>query len=430
MKALNTDSLKQHFVSVMGAGTGLIIICQFVFGAAWLGVLCCVMLMIVYGVVFVRVEHQSEQLTDLFADSLYYLGFLFTIVSLVSALLVFGNQDQLSSDDVLWQFGLALVTTALGLGGRTYFGHFAARSDDPEQLARDTLLAASASYSQELTASAGLIKKARVDLEKDLDGIGSKLAQDFANIADEGKKALVATFDTLEDQLVDEGEKHIVRMTDKVAAAGATRLNAIMEQLDENLGQEAARFRQSADALSAAVAPLKQLAESLQKGATSLEHLDLSASEEFVLQAKTAGEGMRASVEGIQAAGTVISATLDVADKLRQSVDALPNLQEPLADVSNTLTGVSADIRNFGKALQAPDAAMEKLAKFLQDLVTNSDEYLGQTDDLSARAKQHLQTIGALQADMEAQAQKALDAQAAMNKALVDSAVLIRKELS
>jgi hypothetical protein len=31
---------------------------------------------------------------------------------------------------------------------------------------------------------------------------------------------------------------------------------------------------------------------------------------------------------------------------------------------------------------------------------------------------------------MEAQAQKALDAQAAMNKALVDSAVLIRKELS
>jgi ABC-type transporter Mla subunit MlaD len=172
------------------------------------------------------------------------------------------------------------------------------------------------------------------------------------------------------------------------------------------------------------------LAESLQKGATSLEHLDLSALEEFVLQAKTAGEGMRASVEGIQAAGTVISATLDVADKLRQSVDALPNLQEPLADVSNTLTGVSADIRNFGKALQAPDAAMEKLAKFLQDLVTNSDEYLGQTDDLSARAKQYLQTIGALQADMEAQAQKALDAQAAMNKALVDSAVLIRKELS
>jgi len=73
---------------------------------------------------------------------------------------------------------------------------------------------------------------------------------------------------------------------------------------------------------------------------------------------------------------------------------------------------------------------MEKLAKFLQDLVTNSDEYLGQTDDLSARAKQHLKTIGALQADMEAQAQKALDAQAAMNKALVDSAVLIRKELS
>ena len=132
MKALNTDSLKQHFVSVLGAGTGLIIICQFVFGAAWLGVLCCVMLMIVYGVVFVRVEHQSEQLTDLFADSLYYLGFLFTIVSLVSALLVFGNQDQLSSDDVLWQFGLALVTTALGLGSRTYFGHFAARSDDPE----------------------------------------------------------------------------------------------------------------------------------------------------------------------------------------------------------------------------------------------------------------------------------------------------------
>jgi len=62
-----------------------------------------------------------------FADSLYYLGFIFTMVALVASLWRLaaapgsGSDAALTVDSILSQFGVALTTTILGLVARTSY---------------------------------------------------------------------------------------------------------------------------------------------------------------------------------------------------------------------------------------------------------------------------------------------------------------------
>lgn len=58
---------------------------------------------------------------DILGDNLYYLGFLFTLVSLAYTLYKYSsNQSQI--DQIIQNFGIALSTTLIGLVLRVYFG--------------------------------------------------------------------------------------------------------------------------------------------------------------------------------------------------------------------------------------------------------------------------------------------------------------------
>ena len=60
-----------------------------------------------------------------FADSCYYLGFLFTIISIVVSLIDMGvKREQLQFDDITLRFGVAMASTALGLAVRVYLVNF------------------------------------------------------------------------------------------------------------------------------------------------------------------------------------------------------------------------------------------------------------------------------------------------------------------
>ena len=61
-----------------------------------------------------------------FADGFYYMGFLLTMVALVSTLMVIGDRSDADLQQfVLRQFGLALTTTIAGLLGRNTIRMFA-----------------------------------------------------------------------------------------------------------------------------------------------------------------------------------------------------------------------------------------------------------------------------------------------------------------
>lgn len=64
-------------------------------------------------------------------DNIYYLGFLFTLVSLSYTLYKFSSSDN-EIDQIIQNFGIALSTTLMGVVGRVYFHQTSDIFDQPD----------------------------------------------------------------------------------------------------------------------------------------------------------------------------------------------------------------------------------------------------------------------------------------------------------
>ena len=69
------------------------------------------------------IEEKNETLIEQFADSIYYLGFLLTLVALIVSLAIL-NENEYSLEGVGGRFGIALITTVLGLFIRIILTNF------------------------------------------------------------------------------------------------------------------------------------------------------------------------------------------------------------------------------------------------------------------------------------------------------------------
>jgi hypothetical protein len=106
--------------------------------------------MILYGAVAYRLPLVGLR-PDRLGDNLYYLGFIYTLASLSAALL----QLQAGSgvDELLGNFGIALITTVAGVAGRVLFAQMRGDIDEVEDRVRRDLMAASADLRSQLVGA-------------------------------------------------------------------------------------------------------------------------------------------------------------------------------------------------------------------------------------------------------------------------------------
>lgn len=84
---------------------------------AWLFAVALALLMIWYG----RTARKSKVSSDTKGEAFYYLGLLFTFASMVAALWNFSKADGDDMMGMIGPFGIALLTTIVGLTGRVWF---------------------------------------------------------------------------------------------------------------------------------------------------------------------------------------------------------------------------------------------------------------------------------------------------------------------
>ena len=72
-----------------------------------------------------------------FADSVYYLGFSFTLISLFGATVL--EKLKAEPEEIVSYFGMALSTTILGILYRTYHSQFTDLNEDPIEKAKKEL---------------------------------------------------------------------------------------------------------------------------------------------------------------------------------------------------------------------------------------------------------------------------------------------------
>jgi len=123
-----TDRLqiKYLFLMALVAGVGFIMLGGFT-DKTYLSVVLTILVMITYFMIGHKIVERELLTNEQFADSNYYLGFLFTLVSLATSLFVLSNGSMEGGllTRLIGQFGISISTTIVGLSLRIYLLSFA-----------------------------------------------------------------------------------------------------------------------------------------------------------------------------------------------------------------------------------------------------------------------------------------------------------------
>ena len=137
------------FIFCFIVGTAGIITLKWLDMSQFVVTACPVAIMFVYGVLNWR-GHQAQA-----GDNLYYLGLLYTLVSLAVSLFEFTPKDEdiESITPIITNFGIAIFSTILGVAGRVFFNQMAQITDteEIERVARIKLVKAADDLSDQLS---------------------------------------------------------------------------------------------------------------------------------------------------------------------------------------------------------------------------------------------------------------------------------------
>lgn len=129
---------------------------------------------------------RSPNTNAVFADSLYYLGFLFTFVALVGAMTAL---NELNIQSIVGQMGPALVTTVIGMTARIYLTQFEPITSEPETEAISAMSNLSAQLITSLKNLEDVQKSSLNEIKKFSDNLNdldfSRLQKNFNDLGDE-----------------------------------------------------------------------------------------------------------------------------------------------------------------------------------------------------------------------------------------------------
>lgn len=332
------------------------------------------------------VTDRTNLVTLQFADSVYYLGFLFTLISLSVSLLAFTNTaGGYDLPGVVSRFGVALLTTVVGLACRIYLVNFRKSMDDTLAQSETALADAGESLrhrleqlSQDMTVQTKLMNDS-------LRGALDVTAAELKAAAETGKSTVETSAKALETAL-----GSVATQVAESARGGSTAISESMEGLAKQLASTTLPSDIFTTVLSPAV---DALAQQVRQYGGVLE---------------SAGE----SHQQVAAAATSLAAGVDA---LRQSGDQFSTTIGALNDGTNRLAG-------FGNGLEQIADAIAKVTSGLgeyQKLVGRMREEGGR--DVEALAGYRSQMRGNLE-----ESQRSLER---VREDLVSAAGFIRREL-
>ncbi len=318
------EARKQHrdaWLIVLGIGC-LIILLGNLFGAgAWPVALLVAAVMIGYAFYIERYVDDAEVPGDIKGDSIYYLGLLFTFAALVAALITFDwgapGDDSSGTTGSIRNFGIALLTTIVGLAGRVWFTMTHESPGDIVDTARSHL---------EETVSR--MKESLDRARDDLDIMAHRFRDSSAGLAEmaatiaEGTKNTAETYDALDayagniasatgslaremDQLqgvCDACSGALTRLRSRAEGLGA-RLDGVQDGIEDRLGRVQGQ---------------------LERAAATFERMNRVAG--------PAAERVNAALQGVRGTEAAVAALADTLSGVRGSAERAQGALAGIAD--------------------------------------------------------------------------------------------------
>ena len=306
------------------------------------------------------VRRKGDVSDEKFADSCYYMGFIFTITSLVFSLFdlpQIGDRITL----IAVRFGAAMISTVAGLAVRVYLVSFKQDAADALHMAEDSIVDAYAQFRERLMitvekmhefqcevelATRGTIARVNLQLEAVGQTCGEKLREHFKEVAVENR--------TLSQQMFEE-----------MQAANA-RATSVVGQYAEALEKHLARIDAASSAFTVAMNqrvqettfPDDYFSRALEEPLGRLtKNMQAVASEVGVVSddVHDAADGLFSALQAIRAKTTVIDGALDKVLTLARQQERISALGDSQAE---RLEAVTEGLANLGATMGAIAAAL------------------------------------------------------------------------
>src|SRR5512145_266674 len=234
-------SLPSTFMGFIAAGVGVILTFSWAFRGTpggprhWTMMALVVGMMLVYGV-FLWLRSRTEYASDSDGETFYYLGFIYTLATLVATFAPLLNASEPpDSRQVLGLFGLGLITTFVGLAGRIVFAQtspsaFASPEDDARRLGD-----AYAEAARAIEKSTARIVHAQQRAEGHLSESYSGAIEAIRLLSDR----VTQQFDSMSTQVLKQFAAVIERVTADAESAFAELRNRAVAEIDAASSQAA-----------------------------------------------------------------------------------------------------------------------------------------------------------------------------------------------
>ena len=362
------EARKQHrdaWLIVLGIGCLIILVGNLLGGGAWLVALLVAAVMIGYAFYIERHVDDAEVPGDIKGDSIYYLGLLFTFAALVAALITFDwgapGGDATGTTGSIRNFGIALLTTIVGLAGRVWF---TMTHESPGDIVDTTR--------SHLEETVSRMKESLDRARDDLDMMANKFRDSSAGLAQmaativEGTKKTAETYDALDEYAgnIASATGSLTREMDhlKGVCGACSGTLTTLQSHAEGLG---ARL----DGVQGGIEDrLGRVQGQLDRAAATFEAISRAA-EPAVKRVNAAVQGVEGSEAAVAALAETLSGVRESADRAKgalagiaDAVDhhqVLPLWQEAVDQLHKGTRG----IRGIGKHAAAMNAQFEGLGE-------------------------------------------------------------------
>lgn len=339
----------------------------------WVMIGIVVALMLVYGAV-IWLRSNTQYSTEGDAETFYYLGFIFTLVTLVATFApLLATETKLESKVVLGLFGLGLITTFIGLAGRVFF--YQLTGDEPGSVDEHArrLSNAYVEAARAIEASTPQITRARSQADEHLKEIYSATVtairtvveqanQEYSRGTSEAARQLTSIIEDSSrraESVLKELESRVFALRLPPPELGQ-QLEAVLHglvQRGEKLGQAMESVEGGFGALDRG---LSNALKSVSEGATALVGLGGAASTALV-SISSATQNIEALSSRLAALTQALNEALKASGKMEEIARSLDVLSKGIGEAESEWKNFAASAKIAGKSVSSAVTAIANL---------------------------------------------------------------------
>jgi conjugal transfer/entry exclusion protein len=357
------------------------------------------------------VEDKNDTNIEQFADSIYYLGFLLTLVALIVSLIAL-SKGEYALEGVGRRFGIALATTVLGLFLRIILTNFRDNFSDQKVVMEEQLAKSIKDFSYQVQIHAKTLRTTtelyNSSIELSINSMNKSietLTSGLESVSTKGLDHVDSTFERMNEQL----SLAVTNLLKKIELIHISE-DILISPIQEPIKKLAELLDEYKDGFASVTAEQKIISSDNKLFSDNLNNLNQSVTKfnssiQNISETFSSIKDLNINTEGLN---NTIDITISTIDRLSSALDKISDIEPNIKGIINSFDDI------------------DKESQKLTSTIKNHETVISNIDDIS---NSHLSMVKRHQTDIEEIMKKSRANLDLVNESLIKSVKFITDEL-